>query len=79
MIFDRVAALVAEQFMVDTESIEAETHFIDDLGADSLDVVELVMAMELEFDIPEVPDEDLKTLFTVGSVVNYISGIIDED
>ena len=69
--FDRVKKVVAEQLQVDPEQITPEASFIEDLGADSLDVVELVMALEEEFDI-EIPDEDAEKLGTVGSAVDYI-------
>jgi acyl carrier protein len=69
--FDRVKKVVAEQLQVDPEQITSEASFIEDLGADSLDVVELVMALEEEFDI-EIPDEDAEKLGTVGSAVDYI-------
>ena len=69
--FDRVKKVVAEQLQVDPEQIVPQASFIEDLGADSLDVVELVMALEEEFDI-EIPDEDAEKLGTVGSAVDYI-------
>jgi acyl carrier protein len=69
--FDRVKKVVAEQLQVDPEQITSEASFIEDLGADSLDVVELVMALEEEFDL-EIPDEDAEKLQTVGAAVNYI-------
>lgn len=69
--FDRVKKVVAEQLQVDPEQITTEASFIEDLGADSLDVVELVMALEEEFDV-EIPDEDAEKLGTVGAAVDYI-------
>ena len=69
--FDRVKKVVADQLQVDPETIIPEASFIEDLGADSLDVVELVMALEEEFDI-EIPDEDAEQLTTVSSAVGYI-------
>lgn len=68
----RVAKIIEEQLGVDQEKIKPEASFIDDLGADSLDIVELVMAMEEEFDI-EIPDEDAEKLKTVGDVTNYLT------
>lgn len=70
-IFDRVKELVVEQLGVEAEEVTAEASFIDDLGADSLDIVELVMAFEEEFDL-EIPDEDAEKLTTVGAAVSYI-------
>ncbi len=71
-IFERVREVVAEQLGIDdTESIELKTAFIDDLGADSLDVVELIMALEEEFDM-EIPEEEAEKIVTVEDVVEYI-------
>jgi len=78
MIYDRLIEIIAEQFAVDKGGLSSETAFIDDLGADSLDVVELTMAIEAEFDLPEVPDEDLKTLLTVGDLAAYVGRFVSE-
>ncbi|MGE5629717.1 MAG: acyl carrier protein [Caulobacteraceae bacterium] len=71
MIFEKVQEKVAEQLGVDADEVTLESSFIDDLGADSLDIVELLMALEEEFDI-EIPDEEAEKLVTVGDVVDYI-------
>lgn len=71
MIFEKVQEKVAEQLGVDAEEVLMESSFIDDLGADSLDIVELLMALEEEFDI-EIPDEEAEKLSSVGEVVEYI-------
>lgn len=71
MIFEKVQEKVAEQLGVDIDEILMESSFIDDLGADSLDIVELLMALEEEFDI-EIPDEEAEKLSTVSDVVEYI-------
>lgn len=71
MIFEKVQEKVAEQLGVDVEEVLMESSFIDDLGADSLDIVELLMALEEEFDI-EIPDEEAEKLTSVGDVVEYI-------
>ena len=71
-IFATMQKLIAEQFALDTEEITMDSSFTDDLGADSVDLVELVMAMEEEFDIGEVNEEDLTGLKTVGDCVNYL-------
>ncbi|GAB6072704.1 acyl carrier protein [Venenivibrio stagnispumantis] len=68
----RVKEIIADQLGVDIESIKPESKFVEDLGADSLDVVELIMAFEEEFGI-EIPDEDAEKISTVGDVLNYIS------
>jgi acyl carrier protein len=68
---DKVRDIIVEQLGVNADQVTAEAKFIEDLGADSLDTVELVMAFEEEFGI-EVPDEDAEKLLTVGDVVRYI-------
>jgi len=68
----KVRKIIAEQLDVPTEEAKDEASFADDLGADSLDQIELIMAMEEEFDIP-IPDEDAEELLTVGDVLKYIS------
>ena len=68
----KVKEVIVEQLGVDPERVKPEASFIDDLGADSLDIVELVMAMEEEFGI-EIPDEDAEKLKTVGDVASYLS------
>jgi acyl carrier protein len=70
-VFDRVRARVAHQLGVEEETVAAESSFVEDLGADSLDVVELVMALEDEFKI-EIPDEQAEKIVTVGDAVAFI-------
>ena len=69
---ERVQKIVCEQLGVSTEEVKLKASFIDDLGADSLDTVELVMAFEEEFEI-EIPDEEAESLVTVQQAVDYIS------
>lgn len=69
--FEKIKGIIAEQLGVEEESITMESSFIDDLGADSLDIVELIMALEEEFDM-EIPDEEAEKIVTVGDVVEYI-------
>lgn len=69
---DKIKKIIEEQLGVESDRIKEEASFIDDLGADSLDIVELVMAMEEEYDI-EIPDEDAEKLKTVGDVVGYLN------
>ena len=71
MVFEKVKAILSEQFDVEEDSITAETTLADDLGADSLDIVDLVMSLEEEFDM-EFPDEDIERFKTVADVVKYI-------
>ncbi|MCK4259034.1 MAG: acyl carrier protein [Halanaerobiales bacterium] len=70
-VFDRVKNIVVEELGVEPEEVNSEASFIKDLGADSLDIVELIMAFEEEFDI-EIPDEDAESISTVQNAVNYI-------
>ena len=70
-IFNKVKEIIVEQLGVAETAVVAEASFIDDLGADSLDIVELIMALEEEFDI-EIPDSDAEKVVTVNDVVEYI-------
>jgi len=70
-IFDKVKEIIVEQLGVDEKDVTMESSFVDDLGADSLDIVEMVMAFEEEFDM-EIPDEDAEKIRTVGDAVEYI-------
>ena len=70
-ILEKVKGIIVEQLGVTDTSVTMEASFIDDLGADSLDIVELIMAIEEEFDI-EIPDSDAEKVVTVGDVVDYI-------
>lgn len=72
-IFKTMQDLIAEQFAIDADKISMDSSFVDDLGADSVDLVELVMAMEEEFDIGEIDEEDLAGLKTVGDCVRYLN------
>ena len=72
-IAEKVKKIIAEQLDVEEDKITPAANFIDDLGADSLDTVELVMALEEEFDT-EIPDEDAEKIKTVQDAINYITG-----
>ena len=71
MVFEKVKDIIANQLGVNAEEITPDSDFIDDLGADSLDIVELIMALESEFDL-EIPEEEAENVRTVGDVVDYI-------
>ena len=73
-IFQTMRDLVSEQFAMEPAEVTMDTSFEEDLGADSVDLVELVMAMEEEFDIGEIDEEDLAALKTVGDCVRYLNG-----
>ena len=71
-IFKTMQDLIAEQFAIDADEISMDSSFVDDLGADSVDLVELVMAMEGEFNVGEIDEDDLPGLKTVGDCVRYL-------
>ena len=71
MEFEKIKEIAAERLGADPENITLESSFIDDLGADSLDIVELIMALEEEFDL-QIPEEDAEKIATVGDAVNYV-------
>ena len=72
-IFNTMQGLIAEQFAIDAGEITMDSSFVDDLGADSVDLVELVLAMEEEFDVGEIDEDDLTGLKTVGDCVRYLN------
>jgi len=78
MVLDKVIKMVADQFMIDPSEVSADTVFVDDLGADSLDVVELTMALEEEFELPDTPEEELMNIHTVGDLADYIARVTNE-
>jgi len=71
MTFDKIKAIIVEQLGVDEDAVKMETNLMKDLEADSLDAVEIIMAIEDEFDI-EVPDEDAEKFQTVSDIINYV-------
>ncbi|EJS2446107.1 acyl carrier protein, partial [Campylobacter coli] len=72
--FDDVKAVVVEQLSIDADAVKMESKIIEDLGADSLDVVELIMALEEKFEV-EIPDSDAEKLIKIEDVVNYIENL----
>ena len=72
--FDKVKEVIIDKLGVEENAINKDAHFVNDLGADSLDTVELIMELEEEFGI-EIPDEDAENMMTVGSVVDYIEKV----
>ena len=75
--FEKLCAIIAEQFGREVDEISAETAFVDDLGADSVDLVELSMALEDEFDLDEMEEEDLNSIVTVGDLYKYMQSHLD--
>ena len=73
MIFEKIRAIIADQFGMDEDEITMDTNLLEDLDADSLDVVELSMAMESEFNLDEMKEEDLKGISTVGDLVDFVA------
>lgn len=78
MVFEKIKSILAEQLNIDEDDIKMDSSFIDDLGADSLDIVELIMAMEEEFGI-EIPEEDAESISTVGAAVEFIKSNSDNN
>lgn len=77
MIFEKLSEIIAEQFSVDANTITMDTTFEEDLGADSLDIVELSMALEEEFDVEEMEEDELSAITTVGDLVRYLQRKLD--
>ncbi|MBO5577317.1 MAG: acyl carrier protein [Ruminococcus sp.] len=77
MVFDKIKSIIVDQLDADEADVTMEANIQDDLGADSLDVVDLVMNIEEDFDI-EIPDEDVENIKTVGDIVKYIESKIEE-
>lgn len=75
--FEKLCALIAEQFGVEADSITNDTAFVEDLGADSVDLVDLSMALEDEFGMDEMAEEDLTTIVTVGDLYKYMQEHLD--
>lgn len=78
MVFDKIRDIIVDQLDVDAEEVTAESSIIDDLGADSLDVVDLISSVEDEFDV-EIPDEKVEGIKTVGDIVAYIESATAEE
>ena len=73
MIFEKIKKLIADQFAIDEDKITMDTNLLDDLDADSLDLVELSMAVEEEFGLGEMAEEDIKGIRTVGDMVDFVA------
>ena len=77
-LFEKVKGIIVEQLGTNADAVKLDASFIDDLGADSLDIVELIMALEEEFNT-EIPDSDAEKIVTVGDVVDYIKEHLDAE
>ncbi|MGN9164039.1 acyl carrier protein [Tissierellaceae bacterium HCP3S3_D8] len=78
MILNKVKEIISEQFNIDEDDLELDTSFRDDLNADSLDLVELVMGLEDEFGL-EIGDDEVESIKTIGDAVDFIKNALDED
>ena len=77
MVFDKVKEIIVDQLECDEDKVTMEAYITEDLGADSLDVVDLVMSIEESFDV-EIPDEDVEGIKTVGDIVKYIESKVED-
>ena len=75
--FEKLCAIIVDQFGLEPGSVDADTSFVDDLGADSVDLVELSMALEEEFGVSEMSEEEISAISTVGDLVNYLQNKLD--
>ena len=78
MVYDKIVEMICEQFGMEPDELSESTSFIDDMGIDSVDVVELVVELETEFGLDEIPEEDLKQLRTIGDLVAYVTAHSEE-
>ena len=78
MVFEKLRKLLSEQLEIDEDKITMDTHIVDDLGADSLDVVELIMTLEDEYNIV-ITDDAVRDLYTVREVVEFVENLLDEN
>lgn len=79
MIFDKLKTIIAQQFGVEENTITTEMSFEDDLGADSVDIVELSMALEEEFEVDEMSEEDVTSIHTVGDLLKYLQERLEDN
>ena len=79
MIFDKLKTIIAQQFGVEENTITTEMSFEDDLGADSVDIVELSMALEEEFEVDEMSEEDVASIHTVGDLLKYLQERLEDN
>lgn len=77
MVYEKIISLICEQFDMEPEQLSENTTFTDDMGIDSVDVVELIVELETEFGLDEIPEEELKKMRTIGDLVAYVSAHTD--
>ncbi len=73
MVYDKIIKMICEQFDLEPDQLNENTSFTDDIGIDSVDVVELIVELETEFDLDEIPEEELKKMRTIGDLAAYVS------
>ena len=78
MVYDKIIEMLCEQFGLEASELNENTTFIDDIGIDSVDVVELIVEVEDEFGLDEIPEEELKKLRTIGDLAAYVTAHTDE-
>ncbi len=78
MVYEKIISMICEQFGMEPEQLSENTSFTDDMGIDSVDVVELIVELETEFGLDEIPEEELKKMRTIGDLAAYVSAHTDE-
>ena len=78
MVYDKIIEMICEQFGMEAEELNENTSFTEDMGIDSVDVVELVVELETEFGLDEIPEEDLKQMRTIGDLAEYVRAHTEE-
>ena len=73
MVYEKIISMICEQFGMEPDELSESTSFIEDMGVDSVDVVELVVDLETEFGLDEIPEEQMKTLTTIGALAEYVT------
>ena len=78
MVYEKIVSMICDQFGMEPEELNENTSFIDDMGIDSVDVVELVVDLETEFGLDEIPEEELKKMRTIGDLAAYVAAHTEE-
>ena len=78
MVYEKIISMICDQFGMEADELNENTSFIDDMGIDSVDVVELVVDLETEFGLDEIPEDELKQMRTIGDLVAYVSAHAEE-
>lgn len=78
MVYDKIVEMICEQFGMEPDQLNENTSFTDDMGIDSVDVVELIVELETEFGLDEIPEEELRKMRTIGDLAAYVSAHTEE-